>query len=80
MTTEAKKELWGEFLFNVFEKYLDDEGWLTEEWAEIIEENYSDWDEDYNDTNNKKEIYSRMYNVDFESDDSETRIRPEYNL
>ncbi|WP_313138426.1 hypothetical protein [Myroides sp.] len=75
MTTEEIKELWGEELYNVFEQHIDDEGFLTEKWANIIEDNLSDWDEDFNDTNEKKEVYGLMYNIDFEYNEDKTKIR-----
>lgn len=75
MTTEEIKELWGEELYNVFEQHIDDEGFLTLKWANIIEDNLSDWDEDFNDTNEKKHVYGLMYNIDFEYNEDKTKIR-----
>lgn len=75
MATEEIKELWGEELFNVFADHLDSEGWLTENWAYIVEDNLSDWDEDFNDTNEKREVYGLMYNIDFEYNEDKTKIR-----
>lgn len=80
MSIEQMKELWGEELFKVFGNYLDEDGWLTSQWCDIIEENLSDWDDDFNDTNEKKEIYGTMYNIEFEYNADETKIRrlPEF--
>lgn len=76
MNKEEIKNLWGEELFKIFANYLDPKGWLTVDWVDIVEDNLSDWDEDYNDTNEKKEVYGTMYNTDFEYNEDETKIRP----
>ena len=41
MTTEQKKELWGEELFNAFANHIDENGWLTEDWAGILDKEMS---------------------------------------
>lgn len=76
MTTEQIQDLWGEDLYKVFGNYIDEEGWLTEEWGKIVEENLSDWDKDYNDNDEKKDVYRIMYSIEFEDDETETKIRP----
>lgn len=75
MTNQEIKNLWGEELFRVFADDLDDEGWLTEDWAMIVDEKVSNWDEDFNDTNEQKEIFSLMYNIEFEYNQDKTKIR-----
>lgn len=35
MTTEQKKELWGEELFNAFADHIDENGWLTVNFGDI---------------------------------------------
>ena len=55
MTTEQKKELWGEELFNAFAEHFD---------------------EDYNDNENKKEVFRRMYNLDYEESEDGLMLRP----
>lgn len=79
---QARKEIldqnikiWGEELFQIFGDHIDNEGWLTEDWSEIIEEELSDWDENYNDTNKKRSAYGLMYNIDFEYNNDGTKIR-----
>lgn len=76
MTYEEKKELWGEDLFNVFAGAINEEGWLTSDWGEIIEEEIPRLDEDYNDNPQYSETYSRMYNLDHEESDCGKFIRP----
>lgn len=75
MTAKQIEKIWGEKLFNIFKDYFDDEGWLTEKWGEIIEGNLSDWDDDFNDINEKKHAYGLMYNIDFEYNEDQTKIR-----
>ncbi|MBP1165028.1 hypothetical protein JOE44_001912 [Chryseobacterium sp. PvR013] len=74
MKKQDLKELWGEELFNAFADHIDNDGWLTENWAPILEENYSDWDKDYNDTGEKSNLYSRMYIQDFEKKEADLGI------
>ena len=76
MTTEQKKELWGEELFNAFAEHIDENGWLTEDWGEILDKEMPDFDEDYNDNENKKEVFSRMYNLDYEESEDGSMLRP----
>lgn len=75
-----EKELqgWDEKLIKAFGNLINDEGWLTSNWAEFLEENFKDWDEHGNDTNEKKELYQLMYNLDFETSDCGKFIKPFY--
>ena len=50
------KELWGSYLYSRLLPWIDEEGYIENDWVQLIEENYSDWDADYNDTNELKEI------------------------
>ena len=70
------KELWGDVLYNAFQDHINEEGWLTSDWGQIIEDNYSDWDKDYNDTGEKKNLYQRMYLIDLEDSEDEKFVRP----
>lgn len=70
------KELWGSDLFNAFSDHINEDGWLTADWAKILEDNFSNWDKNYNDTNEKKDLYSLMYNLDYEENEDGTLIRP----
>lgn len=70
------KELWGDVLYNAFQEYINEDGWLTSDWGQIIEDNYSDWDKDYNDTGEKKNLYQRMYLIDLEDSEDEKYVRP----
>lgn len=70
------KELWGDVLYNAFQEHISEDGWLTSDWAQIIEDNYSDWDKDYNDTGEKKNLYQRMYLIDLEDSEDEKYVRP----
>jgi len=75
--TEIKtEELWGEDLYNVFAHYINEEGWLTAEWADIIEKEVPRWDKNYNDNPEYKNTYSRMYNTEFEDNEKGDMIRP----
>ena len=70
------KELWGSYLYSRLLPWIDEEGYIENDWVQLIEENYSDWDADYNDTNELKEIYQRMYQLNFEDNEEKTKIRP----
>ncbi|KGT09532.1 hypothetical protein NV63_06815 [Elizabethkingia anophelis] len=70
------KELWGDVLYNAFQGHINEDGWLTSDWAQIIEDNYSDWDKDYNDTGEKRNLYQRMYLIDLEDSEDEKFVRP----
>ena len=72
-------DLWGDELWNAFYSHIHSEGWLTSNWAEILENEFSDWDEDYKDTNEKKTLFGLMYNKDFEESEDGKFIRPKSN-
>jgi len=72
----SNEKLWGEVLFKAFSDYIDKNGWLTSSWIDVLEDNFSDWDEDYNDTNEKKTLFGLMYNLDFEESEDGKLIRP----
>ncbi|MCA4781472.1 hypothetical protein IF125_04240 [Empedobacter stercoris] len=77
MTTEQIEQAWGEELYNAFSEWIDDKGWLVGNWPDYLEENYSNWDKNYNDTNIKSNLYSQMYNLDIEFlDENEDACRP----
>lgn len=71
---ESNKELWGDDLFSVFGEHIDENGWLTADWAPILEAKVPKWDSDYNDNPEHANTYSRMYNLDFQY--NEDKIRP----
>ncbi|MEJ5105515.1 hypothetical protein [Chryseobacterium sp. MYb328] len=78
MGEEKVKELWGDVLYKAFAYHINEEGWLTTDWGVFVEKNYSDFDKDYNDNEEKKDIYQRMYLLDLEEKETEsgTWIRP----
>lgn len=76
MTKKEIKELWGETLYNAFKEHLTDDGWLTINWAHILEEKFNDWDDDYNDTNIKSRLYQQMYLLDFDDNFNGSFIKP----
>ncbi|RWX03390.1 hypothetical protein [Flavobacterium cerinum] len=76
MNEQQLIELWGEDLYNVFADHIDENGWLTSEWQNIIEAEIKRFDEDFNDNPLYKDTYGRMYNVDFEESEDGTLIRP----
>lgn len=75
MATVQIEELWGEELFDVFADHIDDEGFLTNDWSEIIENKYPDHTY-YMTPEIKENIYSRMYNLDTEENSEGTKHRP----
>lgn len=75
-TIEELKELWGEELFSVFAEHIDQNGWLTSDWARILEQEVPRLDEDYNDNPEYSDTYSRMYNKDFEESQDGLLLRP----
>lgn len=76
ITNDWNEAMWGEELFNAFADNLTADGWLTKDWAQIIEDNYDDVDKDYNENKVKKNIYTRMYMMDFEESDCGQFIKP----
>lgn len=72
----SNSDLWGEQLWNAFAPYIYSEGWLTSNWVDILEDNFKDWDEDGNDTNEKRTLFGLMYNLDFEESEDGKFIRP----
>lgn len=70
------QELWGDDLYKVFADYINEEGWLTADWANIIEHEVERFDNDYNDNPEYKETYGRMYNLDYQESSDGTLIRP----
>lgn len=75
MNTEEIKELWGEELFDAFADHIDEEGFLTNDWADILEKKYPDHTF-YDKPEIKENIYSRMYNLDAEENAEGTKHRP----
>ena len=54
----TKKDLWGNYLYNIFKNYLTKEGWLLEnKVADILENNLSNFDENFKTTNKLKKAY-----------------------
>lgn len=74
--TITNEELWGEDLFKVFGDHLNENGWLTPDWQNIIEKEVPRLDEDYNDNQEYRETYQRMYMMDFEESEDGKLIRP----
>jgi hypothetical protein len=70
------KELWGADLYAVFHHHIDKKGWLTSDWATIIENTVPRFDKNYNDNPLYSETYSRMYNLEFEDSEDKSMIRP----
>lgn len=73
---EKNRILWGEDLYKVFRDYIDEEGWLTEEWAQVIDNEIPELDSDYNTNKLYSETYGRMYRTDFEKSIDGLFIRP----
>lgn len=67
---------WDERLVKAFGNLINEEGWLTSDWHYFLEDNFKDWDSEGNDTNEKKELYGLMYNLDFEESKDGKYIRP----
>lgn len=70
------EELWGEDLYKVFTNHINDQGWLTSNWANIIEDEVPRWDDDYIDNPEYSDTYSRMYNLEYEESEDGKLIRP----
>lgn len=67
---------WDERLVKAFGDQINEEGWLTPDWAQYLEDNFKDWDIDGIETNEKKELFGLMYNLDFEFSLDGGYIRP----
>jgi len=70
------KEIWGNELYKVFKQHIDEEGWLTSQWADIIEDEIPKYDEDYNKNVLFESTYQRMYYLDMEHNFDYTKVRP----
>jgi len=70
------KNLWGNILYSFFRKHIDRYGWLTYDWATIIEDNVKDWDKDFNEDVKKKALFSNMYSIEFEESPDRMFVRP----
>lgn len=70
------EKLWGEDLHSVFGDDINEQGWLTAEWGEIIEKNVPRFNKDFSDNPKYKETYGRMYNLDYEESEDGLFIRP----
>jgi len=68
--------IWGRDLYDLFGHHMDEEGWLTSDWHLIIDEEIPRY---HKDTLRDNELYSfaygRMYNIDYEVNSDETKIR-----
>lgn len=60
--------LWGDELSKFFSSDLNDTGWLTSEWAYLIEERLQE--------PKRGEMYNRMYLLEFEESEDGKLVRP----
>lgn len=74
-TQEELIQIWGDDLFETFGHHFDNEGWLTVDWTQIIEDEIPKWDEDFNDNEEYKEAFIHMYQIDSEYNENKTKIR-----
>jgi hypothetical protein len=72
----TNEKLYGKDLFHVFAEHINEEGWLTSDWGQIIEDEVPRYDEDFNDNPLHGETYNRMYILEYEENEDETMIRP----
>lgn len=73
----TKKDLWGNYLYNIFKNYINKEGWLLEnKVADILEDNLSNFDENFKTTNKLKKAYQRFYLLELERSECGEFIRP----
>jgi len=77
MTNEQLKELWGDELFNVFADHITEDGWLTKDWNQIIENEIPRFDKDYNDNEKYTDSYQRMYLLNYVESDCGNFIKPQ---
>jgi len=76
MTSKDIKKLWGDELYDVFAEHINEDGWLTEDWVDIIESEIPRFDSDWNDNPVYKDTYQRMYMLDMVSNEDETMCKP----
>lgn len=77
MTKKQLTVLWGNQLYKRLSPWINEEGYITYNWASIVDNNFEDWDKDYIDTFERTNIYTRMYNLEFEPHpEDESLIRP----
>lgn len=73
----TKKGLWGNYLYNIFKNYLTKEGWLLEnKVADILEDNLSNFNENFKTTNKLKKAYQIFYLLELERSECGKFIRP----
>lgn len=72
----SNEELWGEDLYKVFRNHINEDGWLTSDWSDILEEKVPKLDDDYNTNPENGDTYNRMYNLEYEENQDGTMIRP----
>jgi hypothetical protein len=68
MNTIEITQLWDERLLNAFGDLINEEGWLTIDWIDFLENNFKEC--------KKKELIGLMYNLDFEESEDGNFIRP----
>ncbi|AZA91165.1 Uncharacterised protein [Chryseobacterium nakagawai] len=76
MTVEELKKLWGKDLFEAFADHFTNDGWLTTDWGQIIENEIPQFDNDWNDNPRYKDTYQRMYLLDHVESDCGKFIKP----
>lgn len=74
-TEQELREIWGNDLYETFGNHIDEEGWLTSDWHLIIEEGIPKYDKNMRDNEDYTLAYGRMYNIDFEENEDQTKIR-----
>lgn len=73
----TKKDLWGNYLYNIFKDHLTKYGWLLEnKVAYILEDSLSNFDKNLKTTNKLKKAYQIFYLLELERSECGKFIRP----
>lgn len=67
MNTIEKIQIWDDRLIEAFGELIDENGWLTADWINFLENNFKE--------DHKKELIGLMYNLDFEESENGDFIR-----
>lgn len=76
MNAKQLNELWGDELFIFFADDFTEDGYLTQNWCDIVDERVPSYSCDEYKAEKNKSIYTRMSMTEFEESECGNFIRP----
>lgn len=76
MNAKQLNELWGDELFIFFADDFNEDGWLTNEWCNIVDDRLPPYTLNESQESKSKDIYTRMYLTEFEESECGKFIKP----